>query len=238
MKYYKDRSFSKSVGKTGFYTLVVCCLLAIGAATWFAVSKSKSPSNDSNIESNIQNTPSYSDNTSSYNNSDLPSVSEPDTPAANEVSDVPYTEPQQDSEKAPEEKRSFVMPVEGNVSKGYSETALQYSETYGDMRLHTGIDIVCEAGTEVRSAGSGTVSSVENDALYGKTVTVEHGDGIIAKYCGLDGIFVKVGDTLSAGNSIGTVGTVPCECAEQSHIHIFAEINGETVSPLKAFSLE
>lgn len=238
MKYYKDRSFSKSVGRTGFYTLVVCCLLAIGAATWFAVSKAKTPLKDDGTSSDIQNTPSYSDNTSSYNNSDLPSVSEPDAPTANEVSDVPYTESSQSAESTPAEKRSFVMPVEGNVSKGYSETALQYSETYGDMRLHTGIDIVCEAGTEVRAAGAGTVSAVENDALYGKTVTIDHGDGITAKYCGLDGIFVKEGDTLGAGDSLGTVGTVPSECAEQSHIHIFAEINGETVSPLKAFSLE
>ena len=32
------------------------------------------------------------------------------------------------------------------------DSALQYSATYGDMRLHTGIDILCNTGTDIKSA--------------------------------------------------------------------------------------
>ena len=37
------------------------------------------------------------------------------------------------------------------------------------------------------------------------------------------------------GDNIGAVGTIPCECSDQSHLHIEAFENGESVSILKFF---
>jgi murein DD-endopeptidase MepM/ murein hydrolase activator NlpD len=72
----------------------------------------------------------------------------------------------------------------------------------------------------------------DESALLGKTVTIDHGNGIIIKYCGLENILVSTGKKVNMGDSIAVVGNVPSECADNSHIHLEATKNGEVVSPL------
>lgn len=238
MKYYQTSKFPKFVGSAGFYTIIALCLLAIGAASWFAVSRYNEAQSQTGDTSSPKSYSSYDGPSSSYNSSTvIPNADVPQNNAsvANPVSDVPYSSVEQTSEP---EKRSFVLPAEGNVSKGYSDTALQYSQTYGDMRLHTGIDIQCDKGSDVKSAGKGTVTAVEESGELGRFISIDHGDGITVKYCGFESVNVKTGDKVSAGTVLGTVGSVPCECADKSHIHIEALKNGETVSPLSALGLE
>ena len=234
MKYYENKNFTKSVGKTGFYTIIICCLIAIGGASWFALARYNNVKSSNNSSSNISDK-SYKEDISSYNDSEEITDESSTADVNNEVSDVPYE--QQNTEQATEQ-RSFVMPAEGNISKGYSDTALQKSDTYGDMRLHTGIDIQCEKGTEIKSAGAGTVANVEESSTLGKYVTIDHGDGITARYCGLDGVTVNTGDSVSAGTVIGTLGTVPSECADKSHLHVEILKDGNVVSPLEALGMQ
>lgn len=236
MKYYQTSKFPKFVGSAGFYVILACCLLAIGAASWFAVSRynsatekpeSSSGSSNSSAQSRV-----YSDQQSAYNSSSAPTT--PSAGAANPVSDVPY-----DSEETkPEPAQSFTSPIDGTVTKGYSDSALQYSATYGDMRLHTGTDIACEKGSDVRAAGNGTVTAVDESASLGKVVTIDHGDGIVIKYCGFDSVATAVGKKVATGDVIGTSGTVPCECSDQSHMHLEATKDGNPVSVLAALGLE
>ncbi len=247
MKYYKASKFSRPIASTGFYAVIICCLLALGAAGWFAVSKynDMTKANDTKPKNSIPQ--SYSDNTPQYNSNTPPlSESEP-TPSENvneDVSDVPYEDAENNEiipDNTPEEsteERSFVIPIIGNILKGYSDTALQYSETFGDMRIHQGVDIACEAGSEIVAAGAGTVTTITDDSELGKVITIDHGNGIIAKYCGFESSFVNEGDSVSAGNPIGAIGTVPIECADGSHIHIEVLKDGKNVSPFSAFGLE
>lgn len=239
MKYYKTSKFTKSIASTGFIAIIACVLIAAGAITWFALSNknnavTKTPSKEN---SSINSYP-HTDN--SYNSSAEIPNSEPEQPSADvndSLSDVPYST--QEPEEEPKiEAPAFILPVTGNISKGYSDSALQYSATYGDMRLHTGVDILCEIGCEIKSAGSGTVKSITDDANFGKTVTIEHSNGITAKYCGMDSVSFNEGDTVSAGDVIGTLGEIPCECADNPHIHIETVIDGKPTSPLSAFGLE
>lgn len=234
MKYYENKNFTKSVGKTGFYTIIICCLIAIGGASWFAVARYNNVKSSDNSSSNISDK-SYKDDINSYNDSEEIIDESSTADVNNEVSDVPY---EQQNAEQPTEQRSFVMPVEGNILKGYSDTALQRSDTYGDMRLHTGIDIQCEKGAEIKSAGAGTVTNVEESSTLGKFITIEHGEGITARYCGFDGVTVNTGDSVSAGTVIGTLGTIPSECADKSHLHVEILKDGKIVSPLEALGLQ
>ncbi len=227
---YKEQKFARFIGSTGFFAILACCVLIIGAATFFAVSKY----NDANKE--INNKPkgneSYNPVESSYDDikndisSTIEDISEEVT---GNVSDEPYSSEQQETEQKKEP--TFVMPCEGEISKKYSATELLYSATFSDMRLHTGLDIACEKGTDVWSMSDGTVMSVEDSISYGTVVTVNCGDNIIVKYCGLENTTVAANDKVSVGEVIGSVGEVPCECADQSHIHIEASENGESISP-------
>ena len=159
MKYYNTSRFTKAVTSTGFITVVACALIAIGAIGWFALSRSKAVTETPSDNSSL--TPSYPDANSSYNSkADTPDYdNEPAADVNDEVSNVPYTETETTSDAQPEAP-AFILPITGNISKGYSDSALQYSATYGDMRLHTGVDILCEIGSNIKSAGSGTVKSV------------------------------------------------------------------------------
>ena len=44
---------------------------------------------------------------------------------------------------------------------------------------------------------------------------------------------LKAGDTVAAGQKLGTVGTVGCECAEESHIHVEVKQGENYLDPAK-----
>lgn len=248
MKYYKRSRFPRFIGSTGFIALIACALIAVGAIVWLAVSNRRAEERKPETEQS-EKMPSYDEPTPSYNSSadELPPSDENEaehmTDVNNSESSIPFEEETpsetEEAESKPEpEKRSFVLPADGSISKDYSDTALQYSATFGDMRLHTGIDIACALGSDIKAAGQGIVTSVEESATLGKTVTIDHGDKITVKYCGFDSVSVKQGDKVSAGHLLGTSGSVPSECADQSHIHIEVLFDGKPASPLKILGLE
>lgn len=237
MKYYKTSKFAKAITSTGAVVTIACLLIAVGAIGWFALSRKNSvketpQDNNSSVQSYPQSDNSYNDNT---NNELLNQNSSEEV--GNAVSDVPYGEDDV-SQTAEPEKPTFVLPVTGNILKGYSDTALQYSTTYGDMRIHTGIDILCDTGTDIKSAGAGTVKSISEDALLGKKIEIEHTGGICVMYCGFGSVNVKENDSVSAGDIIGTSGEIPSECADNPHIHLEVLVDGNYVSPLETLGLE
>jgi murein DD-endopeptidase MepM/ murein hydrolase activator NlpD len=62
------------------------------------------------------------------------------------------------------------------------------------------------AGTPVRAAAPGRVAFSDRREGYGRLVMVDHGDGFSTVYAGLGGVEVLVGDDLSQGARIGSVG--------------------------------
>ena len=237
MKYYKASKFTRAITSTGFITTIACLLIAFGAIAWFVLSRNNSV-NEMPSTSNSQQ--SYPDADNSYNSkSDTPgNIPETSSTDVNDnVSNVPYTEDEIPVTPEPQ-PQTFILPIIGNISKGYSDTALQYSATYGDMRLHTGIDILCNKGSNIKSVGSGKVISVIDDAKLGKVVTVEYEENITVKYCGMGSVNVKENSNVATGDVIGTSGDIPSECADKPHIHIEVMIDGKNVSPFDALKLQ
>ena len=237
MKYSEYHSKSKFTGSAAFYIVIACCLVAIGGAAWFAaanISKRNTPSKK-------ESSSSYSSHNSIIESSSMPEISNPPTAeeAGKAVSDEPYSSSEEtESTKVPSTSVVFTMPVQGEIIKGYSEKVLQYSVTLGDMRIHTGLDIACEEGTSVSAAGNGKVTSVDESSTLGTVMTIEHNGGITTKYASLKDVKLKAGDTVSAGDIIGTVTAVPSECADQSPLHFEAYKNGHPADPLVALGLE
>lgn len=148
------------------------------------------------------------------------------------------TESEKAEEVATEKPVTFAMPIKANITKQFSTEQLIYSETYGDMRVHTGIDIEAETGTLVKASGNGTVKEVADDKITGKTVIIDHGNNISSYYCGLNDASVKAGDKVNAGKVIGTVGENPSECLDKSHLHFAIKSGDKWLSPLQAMGLE
>ncbi len=227
----KNSVISKFFSGKGFYMVLAGCLIAVGVAAWSAVAAI-----------NDQNTTKKPDNVNSYLSSEVPQIEEP---VQNEVVDEPYSEPSDTSEIESQTTNTkpvaayFVMPVSGSVEKEFDAKTLQYSATFQDMRLHLGVDIIAEKGASVVACGDGTVSRIYSDLILGTIIEIDHGNGIVARYCGMDeNLLVDIDDVVTASQKIGTLGYVPGESADASHLHFEMLKNGKQVSPLKTMGIE
>ncbi len=221
-----------------FYAVLCVCLIALGVAAWSGLegmrllnaekeNNSTFPLNSgSKIDSIGIIPPIQSEIVSSETETDK------NDGEKSEISTGTMSEPETEQVAAPV-ATFFVNPVLGKVTKDFSETELQYSVTMCDMRLHKAVDLEANEGTPVIAAGEGIVTEVYTDAMLGSVVEIDHGNGITAKYCGLnEQPFVKKGDTVDSSKQIGTVGIIPCESVEQRHIHLEFYKNGKSVSPM------
>lgn len=128
-------------------------------------------------------------------------------------------------------KSFYQYPVSEAVLFGYSEE-LVFNKTMKDYRSHPAVDFKAEEGTEVLAVNDGIVLDVYSDARYGIVVEIDHGGQLVAKYCGLDSASVSAGDNVAIGGVIGTLGKVPCEGAEEAHLHFETKLEGKSVNPL------
>ena len=173
---------------------------------------------------------------------------EPDTEITLPSHTVPtqeITEASEPHEKLTTEKatqaaivnESYVLPAGSDIIRDFSADVPTYDKTMGDWRTHKGIDFYCEAGTEVKSVGNGRVVRVIADKSYGYVVEIDHGD-FIARYCGLSQEdALRLGDTVSKGDKVGSVYSIPCEAAEESHLHFEVTVNGVATDPLEAMKM-
>ena len=136
-------------------------------------------------------------------------------------------------ENKKEEELVFKYPVDGEISMEYAKDKLVYSNTLGEWITHLGVDIKANKATVVKACADGTVKSISTDPRYGLTVVVEHKDGFATIYSNLlTAEFVKSGEKVTSGQTIGTVGnTASFEILEESHLHFEITKDGEQVDP-------
>ena len=217
----------KSLGKQmeqilagrGFYIVMILCAAIIGVSIWSLLQKPEMP---------VPDEPEFDEVLSEVS----PVEYEPEeTIAPIETEDAaPEEEP---IEETVSEVKA-VWPVEGEIQRDYCMDALQYDPTMSDWRTHDGVDLSAEIGTKVLAVQAGMVLRVYSDDLYGATVVIDHGNGLVISYANLEQIpTVYEGDTVSAGDVIGSIGdTAKCESLQEGHLHLSAELNGESVSPM------
>ena len=132
-------------------------------------------------------------------------------------------------------KDYYCLPFGNQIIKDYSNMNPVYSKTLGDWRTHNGIDFSGEAGGAVVAISYGEVISIYEDTLFGTCVLIDHGNGVTAKYCGLnkETLNVKEHSSVNSEDIIGYLGEIPCEKQEGAHLHFEITHNGELVEPLE-----
>lgn len=120
-----------------------------------------------------------------------------------------------------QEEPKFSYPVDGEIMKEYAKDNLVYSETLKEWVTHLGIDIKADKTTVVKASEKGKVTAIKNDPRYGTTVIIEHANGFETRYANLlTAEFVNVGEEVTKGQTIGTVGnTGAFEVLDDSHLH-------------------
>ena len=123
--------------------------------------------------------------------------------------------------KKEEKEISFVMPVDGEIIKGFAKDSLVYSETLQEWVTHQAIDIKAESRDVVKAVANGTVTAIKNDPRYGLTVIIEHDGGFKTVYSNLlTAEFVVEGEQVKQGQTLGTIGnSATFEIADESHLH-------------------
>lgn len=131
--------------------------------------------------------------------------------------------------------QTMQYPVPGSVVSAFSSDTLTYNEAMGDWRTHNGVDLSAEVGDTVVAAWSGKVTSVREDAVLGTVVTVDCGEGYTTVYGNLaETTAVSAGDSVSAGDTLGTVGTTAAgeEHGGAAFLHFEVLQDGQYVDPM------
>lgn len=131
----------------------------------------------------------------------------------------------------------FVNPTTASnsvVTSGYGgRNAVKTSTGYSSTD-HDGIDIGGTGGNlngqAADSIGGGKVTEVGYDENgYGNYVVVDHGNGYTSLYGHLQKATVKQGDTVSAGQQVGVIGSTGSSSAP--HLHLRVHKNGQSIDP-------
>ncbi|MFA7620982.1 MAG: M23 family metallopeptidase [Aminobacteriaceae bacterium] len=122
----------------------------------------------------------------------------------------------------PRPAEQFIRPVAGRITSPWGMRG---------GRLHDGVDIPAPLGTPILAARSGRVVFSGNINGYGRTVTIDHGDGTRTRYSHNSANLVKVGDVVRQGQPVAKVGrTGRATC---THVHFSVLVNGKAVNPEK-----
>lgn len=122
---------------------------------------------------------------------------------------------------------ALVKPLEG-----------RYSSLFGFRRVfngeprnpHTGLDIAAPQGSPIKAALPGRIAAQNHYFFNGKTVVIDHGQGLTSLYCHLSKFAdLKVGDEVAAGQFIGEVGTTGRSTGP--HLHWTMSLNAARVDP-------
>ena len=116
-----------------------------------------------------------------------------------------------------------VLPVSGRITSRYGERSSLRRST------HTGLDIACVTGTDIKVVSNGTVTFSGKKGSYGNLIIVDHGNGVETWYGHCSKLYKKVGESVEAGDVIAAVGSTGNSTGP--HLHFEIRINGNTVNP-------
>ena len=121
---------------------------------------------------------------------------------------------------------AFEFPVQGHTTSPYGWRL----DPFGDeQRFHHGIDIAAPAGSAIRAAASGQVVFSGPQGRYGNLVTIAHEQGYETSYAHNAVNLVAVGETVTRGQAIATVGMTGR--ATGPHVHFEVRKDGQRLDP-------
>lgn len=123
----------------------------------------------------------------------------------------------------------FVWPV-----PGYHKITSGFDDSQNRSRVHGAIDIAGAGiyGSQVVASGSGRVIIANAGGWgggYGKHVVIDHGDGKSTLYGHMSNVYVKPGQSVSAGQQIGNVGNTGFSTGP--HLHFEYRVKGVRTDP-------
>jgi len=120
----------------------------------------------------------------------------------------------------------FDRPVKGPLSSPFGLRRFFNGE---ERNPHSGLDFAANTGTSIKAPAAGKVILIGDYFFNGKTVFLDHGQGLISMFCHLSAIDVKLGDEIPRGGHLGKVGATGR--ATGPHLHWNVSLNDARVDP-------
>ncbi len=110
-----------------------------------------------------------------------------------------------------------------------SPFGMRLHPVYKVWKMHKGVDLASSKGDQIVAVRSGVVSRATYDSSSGYYVVVNHGDGYSSLYMHMTHYVVSVGQTVTAGQLLGYVGSTGVSTGP--HLHFSMTYNGTHVNP-------
>lgn len=120
----------------------------------------------------------------------------------------------------------FALPVKGPETSPFGVKRILNGKPRSP---HSGIDIAAPAGTPVRAPAAGVVAAVGDFFFNGRTVIIDHGQGLVSVYVHLSKITVRKGEHVKRGEPIAEVGATGRTTG--ADLHWTVTLNGTRINP-------
>ena len=114
------------------------------------------------------------------------------------------------------------------ISSAYGERKDPFT---GEKSHHAGVDLVAPLGSGIRATAPGRVVFAGKRDGYGRTIEIDHGQGITTRFAHLSKVLVEDGQHVERGQKIGTLGN----SGRSSGPHLHYEIHSwdQSLNPIK-----
>jgi len=127
---------------------------------------------------------------------------------------------------------AFLQPRNTKVFSNFAETRTYvYQGREIDTQVHFGYDLASTRQAPVPAANKGVVVFAGPLTIYGHTVILDHGLGLMTLYGHLSSIAAKVGDAVERGQELGRTGSTGLAIGD--HLHYEVLVHGVSVTPLE-----
>lgn len=127
---------------------------------------------------------------------------------------------------------AFLQPRNTKVFSNFAESrTYRYQGRDIDSQVHFGYDLASTRQAPVPAANTGVVVFAGPLTIYGNTVILDHGLGLMTLYAHLSSIAVQVGDQVAKGQELGRTGTTGLAVGD--HLHYEVLVHGVSVTPLE-----
>ncbi|MEO1367014.1 MAG: M23 family metallopeptidase, partial [Acidobacteriota bacterium] len=127
---------------------------------------------------------------------------------------------------------AFLQLPSSRVMAGFAERRTYlYDGRPVDEQTHLGHDLASVRQAEVPASNAGVVVLAEYFGIYGETVVVDHGYGVMTLYSHLSSLAVAEGDAVERGRILGRTGVTGLSGGD--HLHFTVLVGGVMVDPLE-----
>jgi len=121
---------------------------------------------------------------------------------------------------------AFVQPARGRLSGRFGGSRVLNGKPRAP---HAGLDVAVMTGTAVLAPADGVILDIGDYYFCGKTMFIDHGNGLLSLFCHLSEWDARVGDSVRKGQAVARSGATGR--ASGPHLHWSVYLNGTSVEP-------